>query len=119
SDLKHFVETTIPETRRMEQWHEPAHDPTGKYAVDYRINRRERPIYLFALPTTDRVNVATISLIKLKQWGQAGVPVAVFEDQTRIHAKAFARLADENPRMYTDLATAKELFPQEFPDVVV
>ncbi len=43
-DFRAFMEANVPENRRTFDWHDPQHDPEGKYLVDCRINQMARPI---------------------------------------------------------------------------
>ena len=58
-DFRAFMEATVPENRRAFDWHDPQHDPEGKYLVDCRINGLPKPLMVFALPGDDKVRDAT------------------------------------------------------------
>lgn len=118
SDFRHLIETTIPEERRSHKWHHPERDPQARYAVDYRVNGRQTPLFLFALPSAERVSIATISVLKLQLWKVPGEPVGIFQDQAKIPGATLARFSDVCPRTFPDLASAAEHLPQAFPDVV-
>src|SRR5664280_2498815 len=53
-DFQSLIEETVPDTRRIVNWHDPARDPQASYAVDCRINGMRRPLMVFALPNDDR-----------------------------------------------------------------
>ena len=64
-------------------------------------------------------DIATISLLKLSEWGVVGDSIGIFQDETKIPPKVAARFLDAGAKVYTDLPSAVERFPREFPDVVV
>jgi hypothetical protein len=110
--FQHFVETTVPHDRRERQWHDPEHDQNGRYIVDYRIEGRAKPLYLFALPTSDRTNVAALSIVQLEKWGHRFDPVAVYENEGVISRKARSRLADVCPTRFPSLDIAEARLPE-------
>ncbi len=50
-DFRALMEAQVPESRRSFDWHDPRHDPEGKYMADCRINQRARPVFVQALPS--------------------------------------------------------------------
>lgn len=117
-DFRHFVETKISEEHRYANWHHPQKDPGKRYAVDYRVNGRPRPILLFALPTPSKIALATISILKLKSWGVPGEAVGIFENQAKIPPQVTARFVEESAAVFPDLVSAAQHLPERFPDVV-
>ena len=77
-DLRGLIEEAVPEGRRVFDWHDPEHDPEGKYSVDCRINGMQKPIYIFALTSDDRVSDATINILQFEKWGRPFVSVGIF-----------------------------------------
>ena len=68
-DFRAMMEQAVPEDRRVFDWHDPIHDPDPQpmYTVDCRVNGMARPLFVFALPNDDRVQVATIVLMKFEK----------------------------------------------------
>ena len=111
-DLHALIEETVPEGRRGFDWHDPEHDPDGKYIVDCRINGMQRPVYIFALPNDDRVRDATISILQFERWGQSFASVGIFENQEEVNRKALARFSDVCDRQFSNLPANRDRIAQ-------
>ncbi len=107
-DLRDVVVRLVPENLRKARWHEPQLDPTGNYEVDYRIEGKDRPLFVFALQNDDKVRDATIVLQQLEGWHIAGTSVGIFENQTDISRKVLARFTDHVDRQYSSLIGNEE-----------
>ncbi|MEW6672502.1 MAG: hypothetical protein AB1427_12420 [Thermodesulfobacteriota bacterium] len=62
-DFHSLMEKSVPENRREFDWHDPVHDPDGKYLVDCRVNGMQKPLIIHALPNDDKTRDATITLL--------------------------------------------------------
>src|SRR5690606_16523868 len=90
-DFWNLMTEEVPDERRQFDWHDPSRDPDANYVVDCRINGMERPLFVFALPSDDRVRDATIALLQFELWGVRNRSLAIFEDQEQINRKVLAR----------------------------
>ncbi|MCH8165502.1 MAG: DUF1828 domain-containing protein [Planctomycetes bacterium] len=108
-DFRALLETAVPEIRREFDWHDPVHDPEGKYVVDCRVNRLAGPLHIFALPNDDRVRDATIALLQLERWTEGSIrSIGIFEDQEETNRKVLARFSDVCEKQYSSLVSNRE-----------
>jgi hypothetical protein len=107
-DFRAFISETVPEHRRIFDWHDPRQDPQGMYNVDCRVNGMERPLFVFALPGDDKARDATISLLQFEKMGLSLRSMAVFEDQESVNRKVLARLSDVCEKQFSSLGANKE-----------
>jgi hypothetical protein len=106
-DFREFLKAKVPEDRLTFDWTDKKHDTLGKYPVDARINHMQRPLLVYALPSDEKVSVATISLLTFEKWGIPFRSMAIFEDQESIAPKTLARFTDVCEKMFSSLEDNK------------
>jgi len=109
-DFRQVVQETVPHERRTFDWHDPEHDPEGNYSVDVRINEREKPLFVYALPNNKHVSDATISLLKFEQWNVPHESMGIFEDFREISDKEKARFMDVAGKLFSSPSGSRERF---------
>lgn len=116
-DFRDFIEARVPATRRTFDWHDRQHDPEGNYVVDCRINGMARPLFVFALPTDDKVQTATISILQHEKWGIPLRAVGIFENQEDVNRKVLARFSDVCEKQFSSLS-ARDRIQRYFEDAL-
>lgn len=119
-DFRRFISEHVPEDRREFDWHDPVHDPTAKYTADCRIDHKEYPVLVYALPNDNKVRDAHIALATYENWyDRPPRSLGIFEDQESINRKVLARFSDVCDKQFSSLASNQERIERYFQDVLL
>jgi len=103
-DFRSMVSGIVPEERRVFDWFDSTNDPQAKYQVNCRINGMPKPLFVFALPSDDRIRDATISILQFEKWKLNFRTMAIFEDQEMVNRKVLSRFTDACEKQFSSLA---------------
>ena len=117
-DFQVLMAENVSEERRTFDWQDPDRDPHGIYIVDCRINTMARPLFVYALPSDDRTQVATIALHQFEKWGLPFRSLAIFEEQERISRKVLARFTDICEKQFSSLGGNRERIERYLTDII-
>lgn len=117
-DFRALIRDRVPEDRREFDWRDADHDPEGKYLVDCRVNKMPGPVFLYALPSDDRVRDATIALLQFERWGLRFKSVGIYEDQEEVNRKVVARFSDVCEKQFSSLAGNRDRIEKYLEDAL-
>ncbi len=117
-DFKSFIAEKVSEERRVFDYYDNQHDPEGKYEIDCKVNGRNRPLFVFAIPNDDKCRDATISCLQFEKWGIPFRSLAIYEDQETISRKVLARFSDVCEKQFSSLNLNKDRIEKYLGEII-
>ncbi len=107
-DFRELVTSSVPAERITFDYAHPEFDKEKKYIVDCRINGMPKPVYLFAVPNSNKCRDVMISMYQFERWGIKFHSITIFEDQETINRRVLAKFSDIGEKQFSSLLSNKE-----------
>lgn len=108
-DLAEELAQIVDAERITRDYVYPGMENAGDYPVDYRIEGRADPLFLFGIPGRDKARLATIVLERLLRAGARFDSLLIFADQSLIPRADLARLSNAGGEMVATLDAREDL----------
>lgn len=79
-DFNSFIAEHTPKNRIEFNYYDKENDTRKLYSVDCKLNGMPKPLYIFAINSDDKCNLATICLYQHEKWNRNFRSVSIFED---------------------------------------
>jgi hypothetical protein len=93
-DVHDFVMRAVGSEAVNENWSDPENDPDDIYPADYKIDRPDRPVALFALTSDSAARDATISALHYEKWGLNLDKAGIMETSGKLTEKVESKFRD-------------------------
>jgi len=107
-DLREMLFALVPEQKIQTDYIIPDQTDAESYPIDFRIEGRRAPLFMFGIATRDKARLATIIL---EHWLRAKVEfdsLLVFQDQQEIPRPDLARLSNVGGEMVASLDASED-----------
>ncbi|MBF0343578.1 MAG: DUF1828 domain-containing protein [Nitrospirae bacterium] len=111
-DLQEQLMRIVPADKITKDYFYDAMDNAMDYPIDYRIEGKYVPLFLFGIPDKDKARLTTIVLERLLRAGAEFDNLLVFSDQSTIPRADLARLSNIGGEMIASLV-AKDDFSRK------
>lgn len=115
-DFKELILEAIPEERVDFRWYEER-DEKKLYPVDCHINGMQNPLFIYALSNDERVDKATISIYKFREWGLSFRPIGIFDEQESINRRTLSRFTEVCNNQYTNIGISKKTIQRDLKEL--
>lgn len=102
-DLNEQLFKIIDEEKIVSDYHYPGMDNAQDYPIDYFIQGKYDPLYLFGIPNRDKARLTTIILERLLRVNPNFDSILIFSDQSTIPKQDLARLSNAGGEMIASL----------------
>ena len=107
-DLQQLVFRSVPPEKVQKDYILPELRDADLYPIDYRIEGRESPLFLFGIPNKEKTKLTTIILQHLASMPMAFESLLVFADQKSIPRPDLARLSNVGGEQISSLDAYEE-----------
>ncbi|MBF0553638.1 MAG: DUF1828 domain-containing protein [Nitrospirae bacterium] len=102
-DLHEQLIKIIPEEKTTKDYFYEAMDNARDYPIDYRIEGKHAPLFLFGIPNRDKARLTTIIIERLLRMKAVFDSLLIFADQTSMPCADVARLSNVGGEMISSL----------------
>lgn len=102
-DLKEQLTRIIPEDKIKKDYYYEQMENARDYPIDYRIEGKYEPLFLFGVPNRDKARLTTIILERLLRANVNFESLLIFSDQSIIPRSDLARLSNAGGEMIASL----------------
>jgi hypothetical protein len=102
-DLFELLGRTVPPERITRDYIYSGIENAEDYPIDFRVEGREDPLFVFGIPNRDKARLATIVLERLLRARADFESVLIFADQSLLPRKDLARLSNAGGEMIASL----------------
>jgi hypothetical protein len=102
-DMQEIMYKIIPEEKIKKDYIYEGIEDAKDYPVDYCIEEKHSPLYVFGIPNSDKARLTTIILERLLRANANFDSLLIFADQTTIPEPDLARLSNVGGEMISSL----------------
>ena len=108
-DLKESLFRVVPAEKIIRDYLYEGIENASDYPIDYKIEGKEAPVYLFGIPNKDKAKIVTIILERLLRAHAVFDSLLVFSDQGTLPRADLARLTNVGGEMIASLDAEPDL----------
>lgn len=102
-DLQQLIFEKVPPEKVQKNYVVQNVEHGELYPIDYRIEGKDKPLFLFGIPNDEKARLVTIILQHLQAWLPPFESLLVFADQTRLSRADLARLSNAGGEQISSL----------------
>lgn len=115
-DVERVLRKYLAEDVLQTDYYDKDTDPEKAYTVDFRIERGERPVFVFPIENDEQCDRVSLKIYWYERRGIPFTPLGVFEDEGKVGKKALRRFADVCPHrlFYLNEDLLRKILFEEF-----
>lgn len=102
-DLQEQLKKVVGEDKITKDYYYPDMDNSQDYPIDYKIEGKHAPLFLFGIPNKDKARLTTIILERLLRARADFESILIFSDQSAMPRPDLARLSNAGGEMIASL----------------